>query len=142
LSSWRRLCTTSWQPLEMQETLFAFTAGSVSGSALWTAPCSNDPAPIWQCRHSRLLMARAIGYLGERVLFVGSGHRDAAVRQVLPLSFLCRRARRGCVSFFAFISCRTGVLNTAHEELNIGNEPLSLVLPPIKKIIFNQLRRT
>lgn len=28
------LWTTSWQPLEMQDNLLAFTAGSVSGSAL------------------------------------------------------------------------------------------------------------
>ena len=45
LSSVPTLCTTSWQPLEIQDNLFAFTAGRVSGSALCTAPCSNERAP-------------------------------------------------------------------------------------------------
>jgi len=52
------LCTTSWQPLETHEILLAFTAGSRSGSAVCTAPSSNDRAPRWQCRHSRLCRVR------------------------------------------------------------------------------------
>src|SRR6266704_2355142 len=48
-------CTTPWHPLEMHDVLFAFTAGSKSGSAVCTAPSSKERAPRWQCRHSRLL---------------------------------------------------------------------------------------
>src|SRR5712692_10571271 len=47
--------TTAWQPLETQDTLFALTAGSKSGSAACTAPSSKERAPAWQCKHSRLL---------------------------------------------------------------------------------------
>src|SRR6266704_4741939 len=48
-------CTTPWHPLEMQDVLFAFSAGSKSGSAVCTAPSSKERAPAWQCRHARLL---------------------------------------------------------------------------------------
>jgi hypothetical protein len=34
LSRWPTLCTTSWHPLDTQDSLFAFIAGSVAGSAL------------------------------------------------------------------------------------------------------------
>src|SRR4030095_11367963 len=50
----RTLCTTSWQPVETQDVLFARSAGSRSGSAVCTAPSSKERAPAWQCRHSRL----------------------------------------------------------------------------------------
>ena len=49
------LCTTWWQPLDRHDILFALTAGSSSGSTVCTAPSSNERAPSWQCRHSRLL---------------------------------------------------------------------------------------
>jgi hypothetical protein len=49
------LCTSSWQPLEMHDVLFAFSPGIKSGSAVCTAPSSNERVPPWQCRHSRLL---------------------------------------------------------------------------------------
>ncbi len=39
-------CTTSWQPLKMHETLLALIAGSKLGSAVCTAPSSNERAQV------------------------------------------------------------------------------------------------
>jgi hypothetical protein len=66
-------CTTPWHPLEMHDVLFAFSAGSKSGSAVCTTPSSKERVPPWQCRHSRLL------YGSESLMFK---HFRAALEEV------------------------------------------------------------
>jgi len=46
------LWTVSWQPLEMQDISLLMSWSLI---AVCTALLSNDRAPAWQCRHSRLL---------------------------------------------------------------------------------------
>src|SRR5580658_4820567 len=50
--SWSTLWKVSWHPLVAQEILFDFKSLIM---AVCVGLSSNDRAPEWQCRHSRLL---------------------------------------------------------------------------------------
>jgi hypothetical protein len=50
--SWSTLWKMSWQPLVVQEILFDFRSPII---AVCVGLSSNERAPEWQCKHSRLL---------------------------------------------------------------------------------------